>query len=170
VKNRGAILVVLLLGTGLVAAVAAVWNQYRQTHRALAFWGTTDAGLINSAPTVVLINWTGKGAAEGEPADGDGRDKRLDISRVPGLIHFRHSLLEDRSFEWDIELPRRSVQIWDYAVQFSDGESMLVVRFNLRQRLVADNAIIPRIAVLTERTAQGLEQFFTEQLERAAME
>jgi hypothetical protein len=167
VTNRGAILVTLLLTAGLAAAIAAVWNQYRQTHRALEFWGAEIAQTIDNAPDVELIDLrpprdNPETGAQG-PTD---RSRQADISRAPGLIHFRRSLLEDANFDWATEPALAPGDFWDFAVRFWSNDRTVTVLFDLDRHFVADESSKRQVAALTARSARGLEQFFHEQLQK----
>ena len=162
-KNRGAILVTLLVVAGLAAALAAVWNQYRQTHRALAFWGTEIVQLIETAATVELVDVASKMKRFDE---ANRVPEPLDISRAPGLIHFRRSLLEDANFDWAARDAAVADGDWDFAVRFSGNEKTITVLLDLDRRLAANKSSASDTAVLTATTAHGLDRFFQEQLKK----
>lgn len=144
----GTMLVVglVLLAAGLGAF--AVWFQWDQTRRSLAFFGAEAARQIQSAPRVELWSL--------EARDGEVRAvERRDVSRAPGLVHLRRGLVEDVNYRWgvahagqgqaaatDVEkawsatgpagrLPAGS---WDTAIAFGDGSGgrpLTVLAFDL---------------------------------------
>jgi hypothetical protein len=150
--------VVLLLAAGLAAAAAAIWNQYRQTRRALEFWGSEVVTLIGSAPSVELIRLSSR--VEAAPADESNQPPSLDISGARGLVHFRHSLLEDDDFIWDAPPPNPDPSGWDFQVRFSDGSNRVDVVFDLTANVAANLASPDRTVRLTPKIASGLAEFF----------
>jgi hypothetical protein len=167
VNNRGVILVLLLLVAGLAAAGSALWHQYRQTHRALDYWGPDVARLIGHAPSVELTARP-HGKSDSIPPDKmKSVPQALDISEARGLVHFRRSLLEDQNFDWDREPPDTAMAHWDYLVRFSDDTDRVVLAFDLDRRLVEAKEPQRAAAALTERMAEGLAQYFEETLAQA---
>jgi hypothetical protein len=165
-KKRGPVLVVFLLAAGLAAALAAVWNQHRQTHKSIDFWGADIAHWIDSAPTVLLVPL-------GEVADKPraiasisaiASRRHFDISQARGLIHFRRSVLEDTNFDWDASIPRSQGVAWDFAVRFVGPGRSLTILFDVHRGLIANAAAIDQLAALTPKTTRGLSEFFNEQL------
>jgi hypothetical protein len=117
----------LVLGILLVAAglgAFAVWFQWGQTRRCLAFFGSDAADRIQNAPRVEL--WTL--AAEGGIVRATDR---LDVSQAPGLVHLRRGLIEDVNYAWAVSAPatgdaapaasgRLTPDSWDLALAFLD--------------------------------------------------
>lgn len=89
----GTRLVLGLVSLALGLAAFAVWFQWNQTRRCLAFYGAAAARSIQAAPRTEL--WA-------LAADGPGLRvaSRLDVSRAPGLVHLRRGLIEDVNFRW----------------------------------------------------------------------
>lgn len=124
------VLGLVLLAIGL--AVFAVWFQWGQTRRCLAFYGAVAARSIQAAPRVEL--WS----LAAEP-DGVRATTRLDISRAPGLVHLRRGLIEDVNFRWqgggDAASGRLPAESWDEAIAFFAGEdattATAVIAFDL---------------------------------------
>jgi hypothetical protein len=144
----GTMLVVglLLLAAGLGAF--AVWFQWGQTRRSLAFFGPDAARRIQAAPRVELWSLAAR--------DGEVRAvERRDVSHAPGLVHLRRGLVEDVNYRWDVarvgqeraaapdgadadllgepatRLPAGS---WDAALTFGDGSGgrpLTVLAFDL---------------------------------------
>lgn len=86
-----------LLALGIAMAVFAVWYQWGQTRRCLAFYGSEAAHRIQAAPRVELWRLE-PGEAAARPESGD---RRPDVSRARGLVHLRRGLVEDANFAWD---------------------------------------------------------------------
>jgi hypothetical protein len=125
--SRGTVVVFGFLLLAAALGAFAVWFQWEQTRRCLAFFGSEVATTIQSAPTVEVWH-----------LDSDGsrvwRTGTQDVSRAPGLVHLRRGLIEDVNYTWsdpartepgDRRLP--STQ-WDVALAFSDsGDSPVVL-------------------------------------------
>jgi hypothetical protein len=163
-KNHGAILVLLLLAAGLTAAGAAIWHQYRQTRRALEYWGTEVADLIGNASSVELATWQPP-SADARSNQADPQRPWFDISKARGLVHFRRSLLEDENFVWDDTPPARDIE-WDYAVRFGGDKDDAELVFDLDRGLVAERSHADVPAILTARMVIGLAHFFEETLQQ----
>ena len=112
------VLGLVLLALGLAAF--AVWFQWGQTRRCLAFYGPAAARSIQAAPRVEL--WSLAADRGGVRAEA-----RLDISRAPGLVHLRRGLIEDVNFRWndvrqeggaDPARGRLAPAEWDEAIAF----------------------------------------------------
>ncbi len=152
--NRGKLIIFLMLGAGIAAAVAAVWYQHSLTWRPLALWGTTVAGLINRSDRMELHRLS----AEPDRAAAEKRD----ISRSRGAVHFRRSLLEEGSFDW--ERDTRGVRPeWDYLVRFEGDGSWATISFDLDQNVAHLTGWEDRLVAISQRTAEGLSTFFAEQ-------
>jgi len=84
----------IVLATALAAF--AVWFQWGQTRRCLAFYGSEAAHRIQLAPRVELWRLGADGTAR--PPDPGAR---TDVSSARGLVHLRRGLVEDANFSWD---------------------------------------------------------------------
>jgi hypothetical protein len=119
--NRGLpgsrlVLGILALAVGL--ASFAIWFQWRQTRRCLAFFGPDVAAAIQASPRVE--------AWRVGPHDSPGRllaRSRADLSRSRGLVHLRHGLVEDANYDWSAPPPPRPTAAWDVALAFFDAEA-----------------------------------------------
>jgi len=120
----GTWLVTGLLLMGVAAAVTGVWFQRQQTRRCLEFYGAPAARLIAAAPTVELLLV--------RPGAGPGRlaaQRRIDVSKAPGLVHLRRGLVEDANFDWQADQTspsaasqtRLPAEVWDVALVFSEA-------------------------------------------------
>jgi hypothetical protein len=128
--SAGRTVVVGLLGVAVALAVFAVWFQWRQTRRCLAFYGAEAARLIQGAPRTEL--W--KLAVD--PATGRiVATERRDISSARGLVHVRRGLVEDANFAWGtVTAARPAPTDWDEALAFfpaAGTEPPTVLAFDL---------------------------------------
>ena len=171
IEGKYAILAVVILG--LAGAVGGWWYRSNLQRRAIALWGRETAEFLQQAPRVELLRLE----ALTENDDRDANDllsagesrlavaERFDVSRAPGLIHLRHSLINDKSFSWSASLDDCRPS-WPYALRFSrDGRSAtLLLDFDCRQALLAERNARASI----EPMAKGVETFVKAQLEAAS--
>lgn len=110
-------LVIGLVSLAVGLGVFAVWFQWGQTRRCLAFFGPRAARHIQSAARVEL--WTL--ASDGERVRAVSRQ---DVSAAPGIVHLRRGLIEDVNYRWDLTSPgasrgdRLPAAAWDQAIVF----------------------------------------------------
>ena len=57
---------------------------------------------------------------------------RKDINKAVGLIHVRHFLIKDASFDWDNSV-EPSEPNWEYALDFVDSSNIVTIVFDFRQ-------------------------------------
>lgn len=162
----GAWVVATMLGLGVALAVFALWFQWRQTRRCLAFYGSEAAHRIQVAPRVEL--WCANPAGV---VTRPGPEHRLDISQARGLVHLRHGLVEDANFTWGDAVPA----VGDdpaIALAFFDGEAadgprtVLVVRLDERGGWLEVGGRPGRLAL--GRIAAGLRTWLSDVLTRAS--
>jgi hypothetical protein len=166
---------VLLLGAA--AAGVAWWNNLLHTQRALDFWGPEAAVLIRDAPHVTAFRLTfpaaGEDRSEGanhplvDPITGSPAAVRVarDISLAKGLVHLRHALLDDRSFDWTAA-PREPGDHASALTFEQDGRRLLVLFSADFTRLTA---VVPSDPagdrkVSTQPIAEGLQRYFADVL------
>ncbi|HUY89471.1 MAG TPA: hypothetical protein VMV10_12120 [Pirellulales bacterium] len=165
VEGKYAIIAVLALG--LAGALGGWWYRSQLQRRAITLWGPEAAELIQQAPRVELLKL--------EPFDERARNKaepsfsaagvklalaaRWDVSQAPGLIHLRHSLINDNSFLWSAPLDDCQPG-WPFALRFTSGEraATLLVDFDCRQALLVERKA--RISI--EPMSKGLASFIRE--------
>ena len=126
----GSLLVVGILGLAACLAAFAVWFQWTQTRRCLAFFGPEVAAAIQVAPRVEAWRLTATGAG-GRPL----ATSRTDVSQAPGLVHLRHGLVEDSNYA-STAAPSsgRPPASWDVALAFfaaGAAEPTAVLAFDL---------------------------------------
>src|SRR5262245_52627297 len=146
--GAGKTAVLAMLAVGVVAAVFAWWWNYNRGHKALEFFGAESATLIRTAPKVEILR----------PEPGTV----IDISKAPGLINARASLLSDASYDWSAAAPAQQSPL--FSVRFSRGERSVVVTFDFENRTVT-NAGTQRMAMLLPKTADGWRQYLARRVE-----
>lgn len=162
VEGKYAIIAVLVIG---LAGAAGGWLYRSQLQRrAIMLFGTEAAELFQQAPQVELLKlraFDEAGASNAEPPFSAAGTKfaiaaRRDISHAPGLIHLRHSLISDKSFEWSAPLDDCRPH-WPYALRFADGRrsATLLLDLDCRQALLVESAA--RVSI--KPMAQGLAAF-----------
>src|SRR5262245_25534058 len=140
--GAGKTAVLAMLAVGVVAAVFAWWWNYNRGRMALEFYGAEAATLIRTAPRVEILR--------PEP------EVDIDISKTPGLINARASLLSDASYDWSAAAPAQ--QSPPFSVRFSRGERSVVVTFDFESRTVTSSST-QRTAALRPKTADGWRQY-----------
>lgn len=123
------VLGLVLLALGLAAF--AVWFQWGQTRRCLAFFGPAATRRIQAGSRVEIWSLEADGGAV-------RASSQLDVSQAPGLVHLRRGLIEDVNYRWDAiapDQPRLAAADWDVAIAFygaaADEDSATVVAFDL---------------------------------------
>jgi hypothetical protein len=169
-QGRWVVLGLVLLGL-VAAGVAWVWN-FQRGRRALEFFGPSAAWLIRRAPLVELVVLA-EPLLDSEPAPpgtptvrlGGVRwavQQRKDLSRAPGILNARTSLLQDASFQnvapqpYDGPMP-------PVLLRFADGAQQTWVAFRLSDGWV----VLPeqaRSLPLVPSTARGWRDYLQRQL------
>lgn len=109
----GTALVLALLAVAAGLASFAVWFQWQQTHRCLAFYGSDAAWSIQRAPRVEV--WERTSAADA----GAAGIRRWDVTSVRGLVHLRRGLVEDANLDWGRADAREiAADAWQLALAF----------------------------------------------------
>ncbi len=115
----GTWLVAGILAMAIGLASFAVWFQWTQTKRCLAFFGPDIATAIQTAPRVEAWKLSSTGDAGRVLAVS-----RVDVSKAPGLVHLRHGLVEDSNYAWSaVGAGRRPTESWDVALAFFAAET-----------------------------------------------
>jgi len=118
-RQPGAVIVaaILLMAVGL--AGFAVWFQWNQTRRCLAFFGPEIATAIQVAPRVEAWRLSREATAGRVLATSSS-----DVSQARGLVHLRHGLVEDSNYAWSTPAAgRRPTGSWDVALAFFSREA-----------------------------------------------
>lgn len=135
-SNRGKAVIAGIFLLALVLSGYAWWHQFQQSRRCRQFLGTETVKLIRLAPRVDLLRLEPRAAAAGSATQPAGIlriggatlliAKRVEITRVPGLLHARHALLQDPNYQWDAP-PTDCLSQWSLALRFEqDGEAVIV--------------------------------------------
>jgi hypothetical protein len=146
--GTGKTAVVAILAVGVVAAMFAWWWNYNRGRKALEFYGAGAATLIRTAPQVEILR--------PEPESG------IDISKAPGLINARASLLSDASYDWSTVSPAQQSPL--FSVRFSRGAKSVVITFDFENRTLTNSAT-QRVATLRPKTADGWRQYLARRVE-----
>jgi hypothetical protein len=91
-RGIGMGLAVILLG--IVGAAASIYGRRTRLEESTRFWGDETILALQLGERVRLLPNRGR---EFDP---------VELSGMPGLGHLRHSLLDQRSFDWDTEEDR----------------------------------------------------------------
>ena len=168
--HRGQFVIFCIFVLAIAASVFAVWHHHWQGRRAMMLWEIESATLIERARQVELLLLASQDdpTGPGEELDIGGRTMlvtgRKDVSRAGGMVHARHALLVDASFDW--EAPRdenlAARTRWEYALRFSEAGQTATVALDLssgRARLLErgkEASIAP--------IADGMRKFIEQQL------
>ncbi len=165
---QGKLVILFIFGVALAAAVFAVGFKVLRDRRVIELWGVAAARLINAEADEVHLLVLDETFAEEDASDSVVIDdvprtinRDVDITHAPGLIHARHSFVEDPSIAWKQQrgdCPPR----WEYALRFRRGAKVatLLIDTNCqRARLLetgAEASIAPVFKGLTEFIEENL--------------
>ncbi len=164
-RYGGVIVVVFVVALSVAATGLAVWWRHEQGRRAMEFWGKDAAIRIRHAPQVEVLQLAGveePSASAIESLTINGRQwavvERRDISNLHGLVHARHALIEDASFEWDAMTDDSAPPTWDYALRFTmDGQTSIVaIDFDTRFVVLIDSG---KSARLSKQICEGWRKY-----------
>lgn len=158
----------------------AWWSAFQRGRQALELWGSDAAVRIRYAKRVEL--WE---LRPDEPGQADRVrigdldffvTQKTDISKVKGLVHARHALVEDASFLWPLppETPDSTEECspdWQFALHFVGADQTSTVAFDTgcgRVRLLPDVATLTLQSELVEVYRQRPEQWKSDPASSAA--
>ena len=118
--------------------------------------------LVSASAHAAAPGLVGNGSREADQRRGAHGTEKRDISRARGAIHFRRSLLEDGSFDWERDTRGVRPQ-WDYLVRFEGDDGWATISFDLDENVAQLAGWDNRLIALSPRTAEGLKVFFAEQ-------
>lgn len=131
----GKIVVLSIFGVALLAASFALYWNMSRSRRALAFWGAEDVRRIQKSDRVeiLILEAADDSQPEAESFQIGGQRlspaRTIDVTQARGLIHARHALTTDASFE-----PGEPAELqagdWSHAIRFTDGQGTTVLLFN----------------------------------------
>jgi hypothetical protein len=157
--SQGKYAVLGMLGLAVLASAFAWYWNVNRGHKSLAFYGSEAAALIRGARTVEIFARPSANQIEPPGAEGGvtAMTRQIDISRAPGLLNARSSLLDDHSYDWEISRAADSTED-RVLIRFVNGNEQVMLRFDIGARTVE---IIPegRKATLVAKTAEGWRAF-----------
>jgi hypothetical protein len=131
---KGKTIVLTALAVALVMSGGAWWYHYRASRQAAQFWGPEATQLLIGKGDVAFLELAAEDEVEDSPATADGLAgmgvaKTHDLTDQPGLIHLRHALTQDVSFDWAgrQRKPLNGAGPWKYAMRFSDDGHHVVI-------------------------------------------
>ena len=169
----GKLAVLAMISVALVAASFAWWWNFNRGRKTLAFFGPQSARLIRTAPTVEILIIGGPESGGGPDSTDDKVQiggwlfpvyRRIDISKAPGLIHARASLLTDSSYTGETTLT--ASDDFQKIVRFSDDDGEVCLAFDETNQTLHD--VSSRKAMtLIRKTADGWRQFIERNVKQA---
>lgn len=161
--NRGILVIALILLMGIIGGSAAVWFHHSRQHRALDFWGIDAATIIRHAEKVEVSKQ--KKLAKDDPQTNvihlNGARywpvETKEITTLPGLLHARHALIEDASFDWQPD-PTNCKPKWEYAITFRRNRLLVTILIDFNCRLIWCHRNKKTVR-LDERILNGFKQF-----------
>jgi hypothetical protein len=163
--GNGKLAVLAMITVALAAASFAWWWNFNRGRKTLEFFGPQTARLIRTAPKVEILVIGGPESSSG-PGSTDDKVlignvlfsvyRRIDISKAPGLIHARTSLLADSNYS---EKPPTSKSLsYIEIVRFADDDGEAFIAITEPDGFVLDvqQGTIKR---LIQKTADGWRQF-----------
>jgi hypothetical protein len=142
----GRLVVIFIFAVAVLLAAFAWWWNYNRGRQALELIGAEGATLVLTAPHIEFR----------EIKTG----QTIDLSKAPGLINARASLLSDASYDWTAaDVPFDSPQ---YAVQFRRGERAVTVTFDLADQAMKVSST-GRVVRLVKKTADGWRSYLAKQ-------
>lgn len=161
VAGKAVVMGVLIVAVS--AASFALWWNMARSRRALAFWGSANVRLIQQSKQVELLVLMPK-TDEKESGDflqvGERAWRiadRVDVSAARGLVHARHALTDDASYEAEPVKSADSPQ-WTHAVRFGDKNGAATVLMDFPRRRFGNFETGQEIAVI-EKIASGWQTF-----------
>lgn len=163
--RQGKLVTLVILFVALAAAASNLMYQKSRVHRSLDFWGPATAALIVGAPQADVLRLASDGGAKSIVVQGR---RMAVVDRKPaadarGFINIRRGLVSDESFAWDDG--NDCQPSWSYAIVFRDGDQQATLLFALDcpRAMLLDGTK----RVSTRPIAEGLREFFDEQLQKS---
>ncbi|MFN0017449.1 MAG: hypothetical protein ACKVP0_04260 [Pirellulaceae bacterium] len=165
--NRGKIVVLSIFGVAIAMASFALWWNWGLGKRSLEFWGTEGGLAIRDAKKVEILKLksppnlhsNAPGTQRKNAFSFDVQETK-DVTGEHGMVHARHSLLEDASFRWNQKAVTMIGPEWKYAVRFQHGSKKSTVLLDLNSGVIGsweEKRAIP----LSPKTAAGWKQFIS---------
>ena len=130
----GKIVVIGIFVVALAAASFALYWNMSRSRRALAFWGADAVRLIQKSERVEILPLQSLPlAAPNQDSEtfeiaGQlwGATHQIEVTKARGLIHARHALTTDASYEPGEPTELRTGK-WTHAIRFSDSQGSVVL-------------------------------------------
>lgn len=143
---RGKLVILLIFVTATAMGGFAWWHQFQGGRRCVEFWGTRTIYLIQYASRAVVLDLMPAERAasldlppEAERLSFSGMDlvvsNDFDVSQARGLIHARHALVDDASFEAD-PAADDCPATWEFAFRFTQAGEQVTVLFDPQCRWI----------------------------------
>jgi len=149
--RSGPFVVAGMIAIAVFAALFAWWWNYERGSRALKFYGPDAATLIRTAAKVEVT--------------AGARGDWIDVSKSPGLLNARTSLLNDASYRWEVETIFPPLD--SPAVRFSDARRSVTIRFCFPAGSIHTSST-DRAMALNGKTAKGWQKYIQRQLDGAS--
>jgi hypothetical protein len=129
--QSGSKVVLGIFGLAFVAAGLSWWYRFETAHESTIFWGPQFALLIVE-PSEVTAFTLSKTDEETEGsylilADKYLRTDTKKLTDARGMIHLRHSIVNDGNYLWDKPVEAGE---WRYGLQFEGDDRSATVLFN----------------------------------------
>lgn len=169
---QGKLVILFIFGVALAAGVFSVGFKVLRDRRVIDLWGVEAARLINADADDVHLLVLDNTFADDDASDNIVIDdmpreivREVDITTSPGLIHARHSFVEDPSFAWNRQrddFPPR----WEYALRFRQEAKVatLLIDTNCQRARLLETGAEASIAPIYK----GLMEFIEENLAASA--
>jgi len=155
--QRGKLVIVLMISIAVAMAGYAWWHQREAGRLSAEFWGTESAIAVRYAPSVEFVPLQTKV----ENADSTANvqvicggeyvvGNAIDVTRTRGLVHARHALVDDLSYDW--KAPTDKEAHWEFLLRFRDQDHTVTAAIDAEQGLVCTvdqsrvQQLIPKIA------------------------
>lgn len=95
ISRRGIMLGLGVVCFGVAGSALSIWARKTELRQTTAFFGPDVIMALQLAEEVELLRPPEPGSQSNQPRDP------VRLSGMPGLGHLRHTLLDDRSYDWD---------------------------------------------------------------------
>jgi hypothetical protein len=164
----GRVIILAAFGLAIAMSGGAWWYHYTQVRQAAAFWGSPGGRLLVRGPEVTFyalgVVRNEANGKEVETIAGRAVVSASDLSAKQGLVHLRHALYQDLSFQWEGRRrePIDAADDWVYAVQFAEGDEAMTAIFP-RDFSRVGHLIDEEIDVLpSPRISESVQRYLTD--------
>lgn len=169
-RSSGKLVVLSIFAIALLMAAFAWWWNRQQGRQALEFWGKDSALAIRDGQKVELLRLRPKNGRLLDMKDPVIVETK-DISGAQGLIHARHSLLQDASFDWSAKpagLSHFETKKDAFAVRFTRQEVATTIVFIDLPSGWIFHSESGREIILNPKTRSGWQLFISRHFPEAA--